>query len=527
MLKALLKKQLLETLAFFTLGKEGKRRKPMAVFGFAVLMLYCLFAGGFMFWGMAESFCEAFALNGYTWLYFALMGTMATGMGIVIGLFIAKAKLYEAKDNELLLSMPIPPKYILLSRAISLYAFILLFQALVFVPTLLVYFITVGFSALTLVFGVLSLIVLTLGTTALCCLLGFLIAWLTSRLPMKNLTTIILTVGFLIGYFLLVSEITEGLSYLVANGDKVSKIMETALFPFSAFGKGVAGNPWFFLAFLGIFGAVFALVYALVSCTYLRVATRNRGEKKAKFKGDVGVKRSAKFALLKKEVLRFIKSPVYVLNASMGTLIAVIFAVFSLFDGMGGLFGTDAFSSQLLLLMTTLFVCVFAGMNTITACSVSLEGDSIWVVRSLPVSAWDVLKAKIGLHCIVSGAPLLLVGTLLGIGVGLDAWQILLVLLASVAYTVFFGGFGLMLNLKFPNLKWTNETVAVKQGVATMIAMFGGWGILLLPVLAYLAIGEYFVAWAYVLLWVGIMACISVGLFVWLKKRGARIFEGL
>lgn len=527
MIKALFKKQLWETLAFFTMGKEGKRRKPMAVAGFALLMAYCAFAGGFMFWGIAESFCEAFALNGYAWLYFALMGTMATGMGIIVGLFIAKAKLYEAKDNELLLSMPIPPKYILLSRALSLYAFILLFQALVFVPTLLVYFITVGFSAWTLILGVLSLIVLTLGTTALCCLLGCLIAWLTSRLPMKNLVTIILTVGFLIGYFILVNKITEGLAYLVANGDKVSKVMETALFPFSAFGKGVAGKPLFFLAFLGIFGALFALVSLVISATYLRIVTRNRGEKKAKYKGAVGVKRSAKFALLKKELLRFIKSPVYILNASMGTILAVIFAVFSLFDGMGGLFGADAFSGDTLFLITAIFVCVFTGMNTITACSVSLEGDSLWVVRSLPVSAWDVLKAKLSLHLIVSGLPLLLVGTLLGVGAGLGVWQVLLILLASVTYTVFFGAFGLAMNLKFPNLKWTNETVAVKQGIATMIAMFGGWGIIIVPVLVHLAIGAYFTAWAYVLLWTGVMACISVALFVWLKKRGANIFEGL
>ena len=527
MLKALLKKQLLETLAFFTMGKEGKRRSPMAVAGFALLMAYCLFAGGFMFWGVAKSFCEAFALNGYAWLYFAMMGTMATGVGLVGGMFIAKAKLYDAKDNELLLAMPIPSKYILFSRAFSLYAFILLFQALVLVPTLLVYFITVGFSALTLLFGVLSIFALTLGTTALCCLLGFLIAWLTSRLPMKNLTTIILTVGFLIGYFLLVSKITEGLTYLVANGDKVSRVMETALFPFSAFGKGVAGKPLFFLAFLGIFGALFALVYLLLSRTYLRIATRNRGERKAKYKGTVGVKRSAKTALLKKELLRFIKSPVYVLNASMGTIIAVIFALFSLVDGTNGLFTADAFLGDNLFLMTVIFACAFTGMNTITACSVSLEGDSIWVARSLPVSAWETLKAKLTLHLLVSGVPLLFVGLLLGIGVGLGVWYILLLLLASAVCSFFFGVFGLMLNLKFPNLKWTNETVAVKQGIATMLAMFGGWGIMLLPVLLHFAIGEYFVAWAYVLLWLGVLACAGAGLIVWLKKRGARIFEAL
>ncbi len=528
MIKALLKKQALETLSFFTMGKTGARRGKGAVFGFAFLILYAVFSGGMMFWGIAESFCEAFSVNGYTWLYFSLMGVIATGVGVVGGAFIAKAKLYEAKDNDLLLSMPIPPKYILLSRVLGLYAFILLFQALALVPTILVYFITVEFSILTLLFGLVALFTLTVGTTALCCLLGFLIACLTSRLPMKNLVTMVLTIGFLVAYFVAISKLTEGLSYFISNGEEISSVMETALYPFAAFGKGVAGDALQLLAFVAIFGALFTLVFLLISRTYLRLATRNRGERKAKYKGETGVQRGAQFALFKKEFLRYIKSPVYMLNASMGSILAILYAVFSLIDGsLFGLFGEGVFAGDTTLLTATLIVCALTGMNTLTACSVSLEGDSLWVIRSLPVRSWDVLKAKLYLHISICLLPLLFCGISVGVGMGLAFWEILLLLAVCLSFIIFVGVAGLMLNLKFPNLKWTNETVAVKQGVATMIAMFGTWGVVLLACLLWLAVGEYFVAWLYVLVWTFLILGAVVALVVWLKKRGVQVFESL
>lgn len=528
MIKALLKKQALETLSFFTMGKTGARRGKGAVFGFAFLIVYAVFSAGMMFWGIAESFCEAFSVNGYAWLYFSLMGVIATGVGVVGGAFIAKAKLYEAKDNDLLLSMPIPPKYVLLSRALGLYAFILLFQALALVPALLVYFITVEFSVLTLLFGVVELFVLTLGTTALCCLLGFLIAFLTSRLPMKNLVTTVLTIGFLVAYFMAISKLTEGLSYLVSNGDEISSVMESALYPFAAFGKGLAGDALHFLAFVAIFGALFALVFLLISRTYLRVATRNRGERKAKYKGETGVQRGTQFALLKKEFLRYIKSPVYMLNASMGSILAILYAVMSFIDGsLFGLFGAGVLAGDTTLLMATLIVCMLTGMNTLSACSVSLEGESLWVIRSLPVRSWDVLKAKLYLHISISVLPLLFCGISVGVGMGLAFWEILLLLAGGLSFILLSATAGLMLNLKFPNLKWTNETVAVKQGVATMAAMFGGWGAIGLPALLWLAIGKYFVPWLYVLIWTCLIFGAVVALVLWLKKRGVQVFERL
>ena len=57
--------------------------------------------------------------------------------GIFGTVFTAKAQLFEAKDNELLLSLPVRPRDILASRMVSLLLWNLLFGVLVAVPALL------------------------------------------------------------------------------------------------------------------------------------------------------------------------------------------------------------------------------------------------------------------------------------------------------------------------------------------------------------------------------------------------------
>ncbi|MDY4596782.1 hypothetical protein [Faecalimonas umbilicata] len=44
---------------------------------------------------------------------------------------------------------------------------------------------------------------------------------------------------------------------------------------------------------------------------------------------------------------------------------------------------------------------------------------------------------------------------------------------------IFYAQFGLVCNLKFPNLLWTNEAVPVKQGMSVTITLFGSWAFIM------------------------------------------------
>ncbi len=529
MLKALFKKELLAAMAFFLQGKDGKRRSKGAAVGFAVLMVYAFGAVGAMFWMMSEALCAPLVAGGLDWVYFAFMGTLATCFGIIGGIFTAKAKLYEAKDNDLLLSMPIPAWAILLVRTVSLYLFIFLFESLVFVPSLIQYYICAGARVGSVCLGVLITLILPLGGLAICCLLGFVLAWLTARIPFKNMFTVLLSVAFMVVYFLLYSKINEYLGYVLANGEAVGTTMQTALFPLAQLGKGATGDVGAFCLFALIFIGLFALTWCLLSKTYFKIATTKRGERYAKYKEKEAKVKTPRAALLKREFLRLIKTPAYLLNASMGTLIMLLVGIMAAVQK--DFFGIpqEVLSSMgdSLILLLCAVVCFMASSNFIAACAVSLEGDSLWIVRTMPVESKAVLRAKAELHFLMTALPAAIFGCAMGFVMKVSWDGYLAAVLTAVVASAAFAVMDLAINLKFPNLHWTNEMVAVKQGISSLVAMFGGWGAALAFVGLYFLFGKYWQAWGYLAFCLALLLVVASLLWAWIKKRGTKIFESL
>ena len=110
MIRLLVKKQLWEIFrSYFYDAKKNKARSRLGtaayILLFAVLMLGVI---GGMFTFVAKSICGALAAAGMDWLYFTLMGLMAILLGTFGSVFNTYSGLYLARDNDLLLSMPIP-----------------------------------------------------------------------------------------------------------------------------------------------------------------------------------------------------------------------------------------------------------------------------------------------------------------------------------------------------------------------------------------------------------------------------------
>ncbi len=526
MIKALLKKQALAYAALFVQGKDGKRRSNERVIGFSALMLLALVSMGFIFYEMGEMLCAPLHSQGLDWLYFAFMGTIASGLGAFFSIFTAKSTLYEAKDNDLLLSMPLPAWLILFSRMIGLYLLTLLFEGIVFLPAILSYFVTVGFSLSTLFFSLIVFLLMPLGSLAICCILGWLLALLAAKLPVKNLMTVLLSVAFMVAYFLLYSKVNEYLSYVIANGGVVAAKMKTALFPFWKLGLACTGD-WRALALYALlFVGSFALVYLLLSKTYLRLATANRGGRKAKYKGKEGKRSAPFFALFKKEALRYTKNPMLAMNCFLGTIFLLVFPFIALFAGEVKNLLTP-WTRETLALFLAAILCVTATMNMISASSVSLEGESVWVVKSLPIPTERVLLAKVAFHLAMTGIPALFACAFMGILFKIGVVYMLAVAAVVLLFSAFCALFGLTINLKMPNLHWTNELAAVKQSASSILSTFAEFAALALLVGGYFLFGNAMFTGGYFLVVIALLSAVSGLLWVWISRRGAKIFEGL
>lgn len=87
------------------------------------------------------------------------------------------------------------------------------------------------------------------------------------------------------------------------------------------------------------------------------------------------------------------------LNCGLGIVFMLIAAVALLIkqDVVRSMILKAAGYEELFALAAVAAICMMTTMNDMAAPSVSLEGKNLWLVQALPVSGWQVLKAKMGL----------------------------------------------------------------------------------------------------------------------------------
>lgn len=203
MLKTLLKKQMAEIFRnYFYDPKKNKMRSKGATI--AYIALYALLMVGFLggiFALMAVGLCGPLVEGGMDWLYYLLMGLIAVFLGTFGGVFSTYSSLYLSKDNDLLLSMPIPVRCVMASRLLGVYLLGLMYAAVVIVPGVIVYWLTAPVTAGTIVGGVLMVLIVSVIVMVLSCLLGWVVARISLKLKNKSFITVILSLLFLAAYY--------------------------------------------------------------------------------------------------------------------------------------------------------------------------------------------------------------------------------------------------------------------------------------------------------------------------------------
>lgn len=148
-------------------------------------------------------------------------------------------------------------------------------------------------------------------------------------------------------------------------------------------------------------------------------------------------------------------------------------------------------------------------------------------MQVLPVSGWQVLKAKFYLQFILNIIPAMILTLCVEWVLRPQLFFAIMIPVTVLLFIVLMAALGLACNLKAPNLNWTSEVVPIKQSFSVMVALFGGWVVVLLFGIAYYLLREDITE-------VLFLVCVNVVLLVldmlllgWLKGRGSRIFETL
>ncbi len=532
MFRALLKTRLLALISSLFKGyNKGKKHGPLFKLGIGALVIYIIGAMFLSFSMLFVTLCKPLINMGLEWLYFGLAGIVATALSFIGSVFMAQTQLYDARDNNLLLSMPIPPGLILSSRMGMLLLLNYLYQSFILIPAVGIYFHAAGAKPSVLIMFILVFLLLPLIPLTLSCIVGWIIALIVARLRNKNIITMILSLGFLGAYFAVFSQMNRYITALVEKGAAIGDAIKKAVFPVYHMGLAITEGNIMSLAIFALCAIVpFAVVYVILSKSFIKLATSKRGANKIKYKEEALKVSSARAALIKKELRHFVSSPMYMMNSALGIIFILVVA--------GGAIVKKDMIFQVLEIapefrnLTGPLICLIlsalTATNFISAPSISLEGKNLWIAQSLPVDGGEVLMSKAYMHMIVCIPPLLITSTVCNFVFDLSLISRIFVYLLPITVTAFTAFLGVAINLKFPKFDWISETVAVKQGLSSMIAMFGSVAFVALPVIIYVKfLMKSLSADIYLIICAVVFMLLSLGLVRYLKTRGREIFMHL
>lgn len=514
--------------SIFRSGRRAKRTGPAATVGFGLLMVYVLGCFLFMFGTMFLTLCEPLVKAGLGWYYFGFAGLMTFALCFIGNVFATQTQLYDAKDNELLLSMPIAPRNILGSRMAALLLMDLGYSAMVLLPAFVVYAMSFSVGAAEVLFFAAGLLLLPLLAQAFTCIIAWLISAISSHLRNKNVISIVLSVGFLCAYFYVFSQINTLLQKMVENGANIAAAFRRVALPMYWFGRALAERSGIdLLLFAAIALGCFALIYIILTRSFISIATTKRGLARIKYTQKELRSSNLRSALLGKELTHFWNNPMYVMNGGVGELLLIIFSVVLLFkrESILATFGMLGDISVYIGPLLCTALCGINSMSLIAAPSISLEGKNLWIAQSFPIPPKEILLAKARMQMTVCIPATLVASVLCLISLPCNWVQVIAVLVVPQIFNVFIALMGVAVGLQFPKFDYISETAAVKSSMSTFVCMMVGFAAVLVPVLLYLMLlSKVIPAMGYVAIWAAVFALAAWVLYRYLCRGGAKKF---
>lgn len=510
--------------------KSKKKSGPAAIALISVFALFIVSALMFSIGMLFYSFGASFMQSGLNWLYFALSSIFIFLLTFIGSVFTTQNLIFNAKDNELLLSMPIPPFYILASRVLLLFVLNLMYGVLMAVPAIVVYFILNGFSAATLVLFIISTLLIVVFSSAITCFLGWLIALISSRFKKSNLLQTVISLVFFGVYFVVCFNMQSYMQTLVENGEIIANAIRKSMPPFYYFGLVCAEHSIWALAALAAISIIpFALACLLISKSFIKIAAGKKSASKTKYVEKELKVSSVKSALFKKELGRFFSLPIYILNSVTGCIMQILFTGMIVFEGkelMLRLSMLEDFAlNEYVPIVVAMVMGLCSAMVNPAAASISLEGSRINILRTMPVNSDDFYFSKFMCNFII-GIPTLTIGTAVScLILGVDVLTAAITLIALIVFFTLTTLINLTANMCLPRFSWNSEAVVIKQGGSIIIGMLAGFAATALAFAPFFSLAKYISVNIYLLCSALVCGFICLALAKFIKTSGRERFE--
>ncbi len=403
-----------------------------------------------------------------------------SALGFIMTVFRSNGYLFNYKEYDMLMALPIGETDIAKSRFIFMYlkmapwfmcisAGFLLGYALNVHPSFIVYLLWILLSALMPVIPMLA-----------ASFLGYLIAKIGSGFVKKNLiqsmlSIIIIVLSFGFRFFAQLFMESVPLQQLLETLSNALDTAQSWYLPAAWFGDAINKlEISSILLLVGITLVLFELVFMIVGRSY---RTINSALKSSASSGHYKMTQQRKMSVIHtiafKEYKRMTGSTTYMTNVGSGPILCLILGLVVLvlgFDNIvSSMFQDSSLPKEMFYPAIPILVYFLIGMMPTTVCSPSLEGKQYWIVQSLPIRKTDLYKGKMLFNMYLTVPCSVFTTLCFCFSAGIPFVESVLYVLLGVVLCALSTAWGCVIGIKFMRLDWENEVEVIKQGTAVFV----------------------------------------------------------
>lgn len=449
------------------------------------LGIMIMFSAGFYAYMLAEKL----SLVGLTFIVLTLFILFTSILTLLEGIYKSQGILFDSKDNDLLLSLPISKSRVLFVRLFKMLLFEFIYNSLFLLPAIIVYAIletpTISFYIISFIMLLLSPIIPTIVAS----IIGYIIKGISSKSKIKNIIQIVLSSVLLLAVFFGSYNLDSFIENIAENATSINEVITKVYYPAGLYIDLIQEfkiTDILLLFAVSIIPAIIFIYFA--SLYYFKIIShsseRSRSNNRSKKSNINNLKvRKPIGALISKEFKRFLSSPVFVINAGFGLVIMIaascglIFNSNAIIDALLDTFGSGVSIEEIKDLIPKLFygIVVFASCTTsITSSLISIEGKSFYVTKSLPLSTKNILLSKILMSNLIVIPIIFICDIIFFASFSLSLLDLMYIILATILFPTFTSLVGLIMNLKYPNMNASSDTEVVKQSWSATVSAFIG-----------------------------------------------------
>ena len=460
---------------------------------------------------------------------------------IIEGVYKTGSLLFNCKDDQLLLSLPIKKSTVLFVRIFKFYVFELIFNTIWLLPIMLAYIRWAEVLDWTYyLVSIIMLFFLPVIPIVISCIIGAITSSLSSRFKYKNAAQIIISMAVCAGILFISFNMKFFYNYIITHATSINDLITKIYYPAGVYTSLIIKFDIVkLLIFIGINLLIFVLGVLVLSKFYFKINSRLKKvttSRKVKIDNLVIKRNSSIISLIKKELNTFFKTPVFIVNAGFSLVLFIIISIVLcikfndflplLTDPNGFNISKETIMNNLSLLVLVL-ISFTAFTTSITNSVISLEGRNINILKSLPIKTKNILLSKVYSALVLTTPVLILGDIILFIKFKINPIESILLLVLSILIPLVSHFIGLITNLKYPKLEWENTAEVVKQSTSSFMAVMIGMILMFISVFVIMALLGKISSIIVLLLATFIYIILDLILYLYIAKKGSKLFNKL